>query len=250
MIKTKTYSFTITADEKFLEDFDKQIAEVVDIEQPEGATIMQLLVHGDRWTRFTNGLYGVHYGSHTIAEVYKQFADVKILSIQRKSDLSIFTVIDDYIEYTYRPNGSRRLDSIKIINGEVVLFTAKDPGDPSWFVNRVLLRNARKARKPLYTTEDGFILYDKSEYANIWGVAIQASGSDMLREGTKIFLDTNDVPKSTRKWFYHKDNAISYLVQHAPILSYSEIKQCCIYPGDTVLLEKLTAKVKEKLDIK
>ena len=67
-----------------------------------------------------------------------------------------------------------------------------------------------KTPRLLYTTEDGVGIYDQREYSGLWGVGLQCTSENILKQG--YHQNTiNSTPSTNRKWFAFQANAEEYI---------------------------------------
>jgi len=146
----------------------------------------------------------------------------EIHSVKRLSDNKVFTISDD-LKLAY---GFHKIQSIKLINDQIVFYCHKQASCTGWSATcncTVLIQNAQKPNSKIYTTEDGVDIFDQEDYEKLWGVALQASGNDVIRQGTRMGLGESSTPPMNRKWFWDKKKAQEYLLYNRPCLSINDI---------------------------
>jgi hypothetical protein len=130
---------------------------------------------------------------------------IKIYSV-KNSKGEEFTVGEYYrVEYT-------KLDKISkfdVIDNKIIAYTGLLYCD---------IELLMYLRCPILTTHDGIEFYKGDE---VYGVAIQASGNDMLIK-EKLTFDFRD--RSNRIWFYSKEKAQEYIDWNKPKYSLKDIE--------------------------
>lgn len=123
-------------------------------------------------------------------------------------------------------------DSFSIRSTDNIVYQRNKEGQNEARLNKVLwfkyLDNAEKFLEeiePLYITEDGVALYSEIEYKNIHGVALQATGNDVIRKGYNVGIGEYSKPYKNRVWFADREKALDYLILHRKCLSLKDLEK-------------------------
>lgn len=191
-------------------------------------------VGGAIWNRQSDGRYKADSwidnvaGEYDLSWIYPHRHN-SIRSASRNGDGVIFTVGDQISTY----GGEFTILGMNIVNDQLV-FVLNNPYDRTTS-NTVLIQNVRrnlsKPPAPFYKTEDGVEIWNPEKYKQLWGVAVQSTGSDRLRQGYNIGIGEYSIPSSNRKWFYDKQNAEMYLIYNTPCLSINDISTVYVTAG-------------------
>ena len=149
-----------------------------------------------RSNRSEEGVYpdmevGGYYGNQKL-EIY---------SVKRLSDDEIFTVGDEVNFFWNRRDKKAIISTIRIHKNKLEIFGG-------CMINHI--KNLRHI-KPLFTTQDGVDIFSEKDYEILWGVALQAQGSDVLRKGYYKGLGEYAKPYKNRKWFWSKEKAEEWI---------------------------------------
>lgn len=112
----------------------------------------------------------------------------------------------------------------------------------------IFLRYAEKVKQPvvLFVTEDNFEVFAGDK---VYGVAIQASSSDVIREKVLPFHQLNGLKDGVpvnRKWFKEMDNAMEYAVINTPVLSVNNVIEWCdVWFSGSAMREAFIKELKE-----
>lgn len=148
----------------------------------------------------------------------------KIHSVKRLSDGEVFSVKDDVSaregEYCHWDRWYKII-SMSVKNGtlgiELMNVIETNPTGSIWREIQNIKR-IPAPKQPLFTTSDGKDVYEGD---TVWGVAIQASGTDMIRPRTMPF--EKHVNRQSRRWFSTESAANEYVKWHKPGFSLYEI---------------------------
>lgn len=183
-------------------------------------------VGGAIWNRQSNGRYRADSWIDNVAGEYELNSiypgkNNSLRSASRNGDGAIFTVGDEISTY----GGEFTILGMNIVNDQLV-FVLNNPYDRTTS-NTVLIQNVRrnlsKPPAPLYKTEDGVEIWNPEKYKQLWGVAVQSTGSDRLRQGYNIGIGEYSIPSSNRKWFHDKGKAEDYFSLNTPCLSINDV---------------------------
>ena len=152
-----------------------------------------------------------------IEKVYNQDATIepywKIHSVKRLSDGEIFTIGDKVVGYN---NSIAKIKTIDLV-GEISLNIGTDK--PEGFS----LKNLKKAKQPLFTTEDGIDIFEGDDYYHTdikW--KIHKSTNAKINSGNLIGVKGYN-------YFSTKEKAEEYILMNEPVLSLKDVAS--IYPG-------------------
>ncbi len=118
-------------------------------------TMRKIVSNGSDWIKISSKDYKV-----------LEFLNGSIIrTVVNLSNNQVFSLNDELATNT----GVRRIQTIREINGEIVFFLTIEHGNQSHNIhNRILMRNAKKIPKVIYTTFDGVKIFDKSQ--EIWAI--------------------------------------------------------------------------------
>lgn len=154
-----------------------------------------------------------------------KYTEIKIHKVKRLSDGEVFTVGDKITGATY--NEPRNIISFNISNNK--LWIEQDHGSSD-------LKDIKKLKQPLFTTEDGVDIYDEDEF--YWldkGLNIRNSGY------TTIYTN---IPNTL--YFSTKEKAEEHILMNKPCLSINDV---LLSVDGALFLEKtLKEIVKQKLN--
>ena len=181
-----------------------------------------------------------------IEKVYNQDATIKpywkIHSIKRLSDGEIFTIGD----LVGTPGSTYPLKEFKIIDCENTLAVHyyKDKIGGSGHYN-CRLKNLKKVKQPLFTTEDGVDIFEGDKYYYI---------NSNFNDPWEIINTKADCPEIINKnnlnykRFSTKEKAEEYILMHKPCLSLKDIDELLCKNTSSYFLEKFKKLVKQKLN--
>ena len=169
-------------------------------------------------------------------------SNIKIHSVKRLSDGEVFTIgdkINTIVDKNYQKEILKiniGMSNLKDFKNQIVFETK---------VGYVILYIAKKAKTPLFTTEDGVDIYEGDKF--YW-----------LDKG----LNINNSGYSTDKGFPHitlyfstKEKAEEYIIMNKPVLSLNDIKETILNvpsirisnAAETAIINSLDQLVKQKL---
>ena len=134
----------------------------------------------------------------------------KIHSIKRLSDGEIFTIGDKVVGYN---NSIAKIKTIDLV-GEISLNIGTDKHEG------FSLKNLKKSKQPLFTTEDGVDIFEGDEYFYI---------NSNFRDPWNIINTKADCPEMINvedlnyKRFSTKEKAEEYILMNKPLLSLSDV---------------------------
>lgn len=183
-------------------------------------------IGGATWIRQSNGKYKADSWIDNVADEYN--LDViypnknnSLYSVKRVVDGVVFTIGDKILAH----KGEFTIEKMDIVNDQLVFFL-NNPNN-NYILNTVLIQNVvknfYKSAIPLYKTEDGVEIWNPEKYKQLWGVAVQSTGSDRLRQGYNIEIGEYSIPSSNRKWFHDRRKAEDYLLLNTPCLSIEDV---------------------------
>jgi hypothetical protein len=127
----------------------------------------------------------------------------KIYSVKRLSDGEVFTIGDDFINNF---GSISKIDSIEIVGNTVDLqYYSRDKYGCK-------LSDVKKAKKPLFTTEDGVNIFKGDKYWFVYG--------ELVKEAEAYSAIYHDLPNY---YFSTKEAAEEYVIMNKPCLSLKEI---------------------------
>ena len=152
---------------------------------------------------------------------YKYCLEVlKIHSVKRLSDSQIFTIGDkvftEYVNYT--------INKIDIVNDKCMVTALYDTNNPNGSRFHYNLNNLKKAKQPLFTTEDGVDIFEGDNLYSIDNMLnirkhllFNARYDDNTLLNNRIFFN------SDYKHFSTKEKAEEYILMNKPLLSLSDV---------------------------
>jgi hypothetical protein len=156
--------------------------------------------------------------------------NARIHSVKRLSDSEIFTIGDKVIGYN---NSIAKIKTIDLV-GEVSLNIGTDKSEG------FSLKNLKKAKQPLFTTEDGVDIFEGDEYYSVnehyWTV---------LEPENTCKIDYETYHKN-RHNFSTKEKAEEYILLNKPCLSINDINKlkCLTFSNwDKFLKESVKSKL-------
>ena len=172
-----------------------------------------------------------------IEKVYNQDATIepywKIHSVKRLSDGEIFTIGDkvfsEYVNYT--------INKISIVNDKCMVSALYDTNNPNGSRLHYNLNNLKKAKKPLFTTEDGVDIFEGDKYF----ICTASLSNCINNEGIvgKFFK-----PNPNYKYFSTKEKAEEYILYNKPCLSLEDLKELGIF-NETEYCNRMWISIKE-----
>ena len=160
------------------------------------------------------GKYGAI--SSYIEELDNDLKDKTIFKIKRLSDGEIFTIGDkvfsEYVNYT--------INKICIVNDKCMVSALYDINNPNGSRLHYNLNNLKKAKQPLFTTEDGVDIFKNINkyYTPIYIV-------DKALNIRHCEKDFSVKPSENVKYFFNKEKAEEYILYNKPCLSLNDLKQ-------------------------
>ena len=159
------------------------------------------------------------YGEDFINQLFNTLG-VSIYSVKRLSDSEIFTIGDkvftEYVNYT--------INKIDIVNDKCMVTALYDTNNPNDSRLHYNLNNLKKAKQPLFITEDsvdifeGDNLYSIDNMLNIRKhLLFNARYDDNTLLNNRIFFN------SDYKHFSTKEKAEEYILMNKPLLSLSDV---------------------------
>ena len=142
----------------------------------------------------------------------------KIYSVKRLSDGGIFTIGDkvfsEYVNYT--------INKIGIVNDKCMVSALYDTNNPNGSRLHYNLNNLKKAKQPLFTTEDGVDIFEGDlfyyikfvQYNNTLGKPFEIVKGD---------YPSFEYEPQYEKYFSTKVKAEEYILMNKPCLSYNEV---------------------------
>lgn len=152
-----------------------------------------------------------------IEKVYNQDATIepywKIHSVKRLSDGEIFTIGDkvfsEYVNYT--------INKISIVNDKCMVSALYDINNPNGSRLHYNLNNFKKAKQPLFTTEDGVDIFEGDKIYSIDKTKL------IFKDIDRIIQSQYFERSSLYKYFSTKEKAEEYILLNKPCLSYNEV---------------------------
>lgn len=136
----------------------------------------------------------------------------KIHSVKRLSDSEIFTVGDkvfsEYVNYT--------INKISIVNDKCMVSALYDTNNPNGSRLHYNLNNLKKAKQPLFTTEDGVDIFEDDE-------VVCFDKEDWITRNEKYKFQPFDVKDKNYLFFSTKEKAEEYILMNKPCLSLLDI---------------------------
>ena len=153
----------------------------------------------------------------------------KIHSVKRLSDSEIFTIGDKVIGYN---NFITKIKTIDLV-GEVSLNIGTDKHEG------FSLKNLKKAKQPLFTTEDGVDIYE--------GDTIYGINNDW-----KVFSHYTDLQNKVKSWgikpiFSTTKKAEEYILLNKPCLSYDDVQEYLKVKDCNKVLDLVQSKIKQSV---
>lgn len=184
------------------------------------------------------------YKHRTLDFLLKNSNTYKIHSVKRLSDGEIFTV-GDYVKLHTHLNPCS-IDGFYIKNN-FLMVTTRESSCGNY------LKDCKKVKQPLFTTEDGVEIFEGDEYFRVWN-----NKGDFKLDSYKCFATKEyrfDIVSKKTPHFSTKKAAEEYILLNKPCLS---IKEICPEIGKVndsshidldLLTKKLKYLVKQKLNL-
>lgn len=140
--------------------------------------------------------------------------DWNIHSIKRLSDGEVFTIGDkvfsEYVNYT--------INKIGIVNDKCMVSALYDTNNSNGSRLHYNLNNLKKAKQPLFTTEDGVDIFKNIDkyYTPIYIV-------DKALNIRYCEKDFSVKPSENVKYFFNKEKAEEYILMNKPVLSLKDV---------------------------
>ena len=154
---------------------------------------------------------------------------VSIHSVKR-NDGEIFTIGDkvfsEYVNYT--------INKISIVNDKCMVSALYDTNNPNGSRLHYNLNNLKKAKQPLFTTEDGVDIFENNTSIYIL---------DKFTIRHIKHKDFNVISKHV-KYFSTKEKAEEYILKHKPCLSLEDLKELGIF-NETEYCNRMWISIKE-----
>ena len=156
----------------------------------------------------------------------------KIHSVRRKSDGEIFTIGD----LIGTPGSVYPLREFKIIDSEntIAVHYYKDKMDGSGHYN-YRLKNLKKVKQPLFTTEDGIDIFKGDEYYYINSKFSDPWGIINTKADYPEIINKNDL---NYKRFSTKEAAEEYILYNKPLLTLKDVEELLCKNTSSYFLEK------------
>ena len=159
---------------------------------------------------------------------------VSIHSVKR-NDGEIFTIGDkvfsEYVNYT--------INKISIVNDKCMVSALYDTNNPNGSRLHYNLNNLKKAKQPLFTTEDGVDIFENNTSIYIL---------DKFTIRHIKHKDFNVISKHV-KYFSTKEKAEEYILLNKPCLSVNDIKNTFprIFDGEKELIKLVKSKIQQSV---
>ena len=159
---------------------------------------------------------------------------INIHSVKRLSDGEVFTIGDKvFNEYV----NNYTINKICIVNDKCMVSALYDTNNPNGSRLHYNLNNLKKAKQPLFTTEDGVDIFEGEYYYPV------EKEFYFLHEKQTNHHCTNE----EKFWIFStKEKAEEYILMNKPVLSLKEIKETTTIKG--LSLKKLEKLVQQKLN--
>lgn len=197
--------------------------------------ILKFILPGDNIIHIQNAKNSLEF-------MLKNHNTYKIYSIKRLSDGEIFTIGD----LVGTPGSIYPLKEFKIIDSEntVAAHCYKNKIGGSGHYN-YRLKNLKKAKQPLFTTEDGVDIFENDWYFRAATGGIVFDTISKYKASSKNAYPDNKYPDYHVN-FSTKEAAEEYILLNKPCLSLKEIKENTTIKG--LSLKKLQKLVQQKLN--
>lgn len=142
----------------------------------------------------------------------------KIHSVRRKSDGEIFTIGDKVIGYN---NSIAKIKTIDLV-GEVSLNIGTDKHEG------FSLKNLKKAKQPIFQTEDGVDIFEGNTYYKVVNETFQLLTMENTSKGESL----------RSKIFSTKEKAEEYILYNKPLLTLKDVEELLCKNTSSYFLEK------------
>lgn len=170
------------------------------------------------------------------SETFYKTSGYKIYSIKRLSDGEVFTVGDN-VQLLDWNTINTKINTILLNNNNNVYFEIiQDKNIASYETKK--LKNWRKVKKPLFTTEDGVEIYKGGKFCSVMDYTLHSI--DKTAENVEYRYDLF-------KFFSTKEAAEEYILMNKPCLSINDVMKNYYSHSKYIMSTKLAKLVKEKL---
>ena len=186
------------------------------------------------------GKYGAI--SSYIEELDNDLKDKTIFKIKRLSDGEIFTIGDkvfsEYINYT--------INKIGIVNDKCMVSALYDTNNPNGSRLHYNLNNLKKAKQPLFTTEDGVDIFEGDTFYYVKFTQYNMTVGKPF-EIVKGNHPTFKYEPQYEKYFSTKEKAEEYILLNKPCLSYGDVQEYLKIKDCNKVLDLAQSKIQQSV---